>query len=480
MALTPQEEEELIRLLEEQQKENEIKKAFTPQPGPQTAFLQSMADITIFGGSAGGGKTYAILLSAALDISNPKYGAVIFRREANQIFGEGGLWDTATSLYKLKGGVPVQTPRPTIRFPNGSKISFAHLQRTTDVQAWDGSQIALICMDELCHFERSQFIYMMSRNRSNSGARNRMIASCNPDANSFVAELVDWYIGDDGFPIPERSGVIRYFLVIDDQFHWGDSREELAIRYGMDENLVKSFTFIPSKVTDNKILLKNNPGYLASLNALGTVQKGRLLYGNWKIKESSGMFFKRGQAQIVTSVPGKIRRLCRAWDLAASIPTPDNNSPDATAGPLMGKLDNGKYIILGLEHGRWVSNDVRKLVKKTAEMDKARYGNKVTIRIPQDPGQAGKEQSQSYLQLLAGFIVKSKRVSGDKMTRAEPFASQWQAGNVLVLAGDWNDKLFTELEAFPPEKRGHDDIVDACSDAFAELVKGRSWAGAIT
>lgn len=189
------------------------------------------------------------------------------------------------------------------------------------------------------------------------------------------------------------------------------------------------------------------------------------------------MYFKRNQVQVVTAIPGKIRRLCRAWDLAASIPTPDNNSPDATAGLLMGKLDDGKYIILGLEHGRWVSNDVRKLVKKTAELDKTRFGNKVTIRIPQDPGQAGKEQSQSYLQLLAGFVVKSKRVSGDKMTRAEPFASQWQAGNVLVLAGDWNDRLFMEYESFPPEKRGHDDIVDAGSDAFAELVKGRSWGG---
>ena len=55
--------------------------------------------------------------------------------------------------------------------------------------------------------------------------------------------------------------------------------------------------------------------------------------------------------------------------------------------------------------------------------------------IPQDPGQTGKEQAQSYVRELAGFNVKSVPVSGSKITRAEPFAAQWQRGNVLLLEG---------------------------------------------
>lgn len=475
MGLTKEEEDMLLELLDRQNKQAVIDKMFTPQPGPQTDFLNSEADITIYGGAAGGGKSYGILLSCLQDIDNPRYGAVIFRRTSMQVFGEGSLWDIATELYRHKDGVSVQTPRPTIRFPSGAKISFGHLQHETDVKSWDGSQIAVIAFDELCHFERSQFIYLLSRNRSNSGARNRVIASCNPDADSFVADLIEWYIDQEtGFPIAERGGKIRYMTIMDDEFQWGDTREELSERLNIKPELIKSFTFIPSSVTDNKILLDNNPTYMASLNALDTVNKGRLLYGNWKVKASAGMFFKRSQATVVKEIPSKIRRSCRAWDLAATIPTPQNPSPDATAGPLMAKLGNGKYIILDLVHGRWTSSDVRKKILETAKNDKGKRG-RVMNRLPADPGQAGKAQAEDMIKLLSGYPVKTKRVTGDKVTRAEPLASQWQNGNVLVLEAEWNNVLFGELEAFPEGR--HDDIVDGLSDAFDELQKGRSWAG---
>ena len=72
---------------------------------------------------------------------------------------------------------------------------------------------------------------------------------------------------------------------------------------------------------------------------------------------------------------------------------------------------------------------------------------------------------------MAGHNVKIYGISGDKVTRAEPFAAQWQAGNVDVLAGDWNDMYFNELEQFPDGP--HDDMVDASADAFTEVVEGR-------
>ncbi|MDV7391807.1 hypothetical protein RZS08_10655, partial [Arthrospira platensis SPKY1] len=74
-----------------------------PQPGPQTAFLSSPADIVIYGGSSGGGKTFGLLLEAARNINNPEYGGVIFRREQTMITNEGGLRDTALQLYPYLG-----------------------------------------------------------------------------------------------------------------------------------------------------------------------------------------------------------------------------------------------------------------------------------------------------------------------------------------------------------------------------------------
>ena len=104
---------------------------------------------------------------------------------------------------------------------------------------------------------------------------------------------------------------------------------------------------------------------------------------------------------------------------------------------------------------------------------KARYG-RVIERLPQDPGQAGKEQAQSYIKMLAGFTVKALPESGSKESRAEPLAAQWQAGNVDVLIADWNEPYFNQLESFPESK--FKDMVDASSSAFIEIENGASYS----
>src|SRR6185369_4879018 len=77
-----------------------------PQPGPQTAFLSTTADIAIYGGSAGGGKSFALLLEPLRHVDKRDFGAVIFRRDRQQVTNEGGLWDEARSMYPLLGGTP--------------------------------------------------------------------------------------------------------------------------------------------------------------------------------------------------------------------------------------------------------------------------------------------------------------------------------------------------------------------------------------
>ena len=137
----------------------------------------------------------------------------------------------------------------------------------------------------------------------------------------------------------------------------------------------------------------------------------------------------------------------------------------------MGRMKNGQYIVLDVKRVAANAANVRALVKSTAETDKAEYGCR-KILIPQDPGQAGKEQAQSYIRNLAGFNVKSNPVSGSKVMRAEPFAAQWQQGNVLLLEGNWNETFLNELEGFPDAL--HDDQVDAASDAFSDVAYART------
>lgn len=425
-----------------------------------------MSAFTAVLSSAGGGKTYALLMECMRHTNNSKFGAVIFRKNANQVMSEGGLFSTAMEIYPLFGATPKQTPKPMFVFPSGSKVTFAHLQYDNDVLGWQGSQLPLCAFDELTHFSKQQFFYMLSRNRSMCGVKPYIRATTNPDAESWVADFISWWIDDNGYAIPERSGVIRYFIRVNDQICWGDSRRELVEKYAVEEADCKSFTFIASSIYDNKILLEQDSGYLANLKALSRVERERLLGGNWKIKPASGLYFKRHEATLLDFEPKDITQIGRAWDLAASEKTESNPNPDYTAGVKMGIRANGRYVVLDYIEERLSAHNVRAMVLRTANND----GKKCRIKLPQDPGQAGKEQVQSYVKMLAGFTVKTERVTGDKVTRAEPFAAQWQAGNVDVVRGAWNERYFACLEGFPDEA-SKDDGVDASSDCFSLLSK---------
>lgn len=449
-----------------------------PQPGPQEVFLSSSADIVFYGGAAGGGKSYALLLETLRHVTRTKgfYG-VIFRRNTTHIKNPGGLWDESMKLYPLAGGKP-RLDTIEWSWARGGKIKFAHLEYESTVLEWQGSQVALIGFDEITHFLRSMFFYMLSRNRSDCGVAPYIRATCNPDADSWVAEFIEWWIDQEtGYAIPERSGVVRWFVVINDVVHWADTKRACIDAYGVaglpddhfEQVMPKSFTFIAAKLTDNKILMSKDPGYLGNLKALSFVERERLLGGNWKIRRAAGLYFKRSEVTLIDVLPTDIINWVRHWDLAATEANINNPNPDYTAGVLIGKRRNGRYVVADVIQVRQRSSVIRKLIKKTAEND----GFKVRISLPQDPGQAGKAQAEDMVADLAGFRVKTERETGEKVIRADPFAAQWQAGNVEVLRAPWNENYFSELEAFP-SAAVHDDQVDASSGAFNKLVKGTS------
>lgn len=449
----------------------------SPQPGPQTAFMCSPADIVIFGGAAGGGKSYALLMEGLRHKDIAGFSGVVFRKNYTQITASGGLWDAASKLYsQVQGAKPKKTPKLHWLFtPSNARMHFAHLEREEDLMSWQGTEICYLAFDELTHFSRHQFLYMLSRNRSTCGIRPYVRATCNPDSDSWVAEFISWWINQDtGYPIYERSGVIRYMCVVNDTIYWGSNPHELAQEHGVNVEECKSVTFIASKLTDNKVLMAKNPSYMANLKALAEVDKERLLYGNWKIRPAAGMYFKTEQFIFVDAVPKNIVAYARSWDLAATEPTPLNPDPDATAGVLMGLLDDGRVIVLDVKRKQIKANDTRNLLRNMAAIDQGKY-KFVQITIPQDPGQAGKAQAQSLVSMLAGYSVEIVSPTGSKEVRATPFASQVQAGNVLILKGEWNDMYLSELESFPESK--HDDMVDASSDAFNKLMHATNWGG---
>lgn len=271
-------------------------KEVKPQPGFQEKFLSSSADIVIGGSAAGVGKSFALLLEGLRHINNPGFVATIFRRTVADLIKGGGIIDTANKIYPDAGGIPKASPQHLAAFPSGAKIGFSGLQYEKDIYQWQGAQIAYIGFDELTHFTKTQFFYLLSRNRTTCGIKAYMRATCNPEPDSWVAELIEWWIDPvTGYPIPEREGQIKYFTRNNDIYIWGDSIQEVVDQYpeivelskaaGVGiEHFVKSLTFISGKITDNQELLKADPSYLGNLLAQSEEEKAKLLYGNWKVR----------------------------------------------------------------------------------------------------------------------------------------------------------------------------------------------------
>lgn len=447
-----------------------------PQEGPQTAFMATPAQICVYGGAAGGGKSFGLLLSALRYKNVPGFGCTIFRRNFNQIFSQGGLWDESLKIYSGIRGAQPQMSLGRWKFCNKdgqivSTVKFAHIERDDELSKWQGSQICEIGFDELTHFSEKAFFYMLSRNRSSCGVTPFVRATCNPDADSWVAKFIEWWIDQEtGYPIPERSGKLRWFIRRDEILHWANTKEELWERFNLttdeEKEEPRSVTFIMSRLQDNKELLKVNPQYMANLKALSVIERERLLHGNWKIKAAAGLFFKRTQlGDILEKLPEDVIRWVRCWDLAATEKT-DKGDPAYTAGVLIGKRKNGRYIVADVINKQMAASDVRQTIKLTAQADRAKY-KRVRIRLPKDPGQAGKEQAESYIKFLAGFDVTAVAESGSKESRAEPMAAQWQAGNFDILAGPWNEEYLQQLENFPDSM--FKDMVDASANGFAEI-----------
>jgi predicted phage terminase large subunit-like protein len=433
-----------------------------PQPGPQLQFLSSAADIAIYGGAAGGGKTWALLIEPLRHIANGDFGAVFFRRTTVQVRNEGGLWDESHKLYAPIGAVP-RLAALAWRFASGATVSFRHLEHDKSVYGWQGSQIPLICFDELTHFSERQFWYLVSRNRSTCGVRPYVRATCNPDADSWVARFIAWWIDPEtGLPIPERAAVPRWFVRIGDKLIWADRPQDLASHVdpvGRRPIPPKSVTFVPAKLTDNIALMAADPGYLANLMAQPTVERERLLLGNWKVRPAAGLYFQRGWCKLVDAAPMELDRV-RGWDLAAT-PKTERNDPDWTAGTKIGRdRRTGRFLVLHHVRTRDTPALVQALISNTATQD----GAEVEISLPQDPGQAGKAQIAALVLALEGFVARGTPETGDKLTRFGPFSAQAQAGNVDVLRGAWNEDWFNALEGFPDSR--HDDDADSTSRAF--------------
>jgi predicted phage terminase large subunit-like protein len=394
----------------------------------QKVFLRTYALEALFGGAAGGGKSSALLMSALQYVDVPNYSAILFRRTYADLALPGAIMDRFQSWISSEDDVRWNANNYTAVFPSGARISFGYLNNQQDYLRYKGAEFQFIGMDEVTEIRESDYRYMFSRlRRPASGPLAkvplRMRSASNPAPN--------W---------------VRQRFIIE----------------GKDQGRI----FVPSKLTDNPGI--DADSYRQALQALDPVERRRLEEGDWW-STTLGSLFERESIVLLDSheVPQitSAARAVRFWDLAATEPSQSNPDPDWTVGTLM-LFDQGIAYVLDVRRARVKGEKVEQLVAQTAYED----GHAVAIRMEQEPGSSGKALCDQYARyVVPGFDFEGIRSTGDKLTRARPFAAAVANGNVRCVRSTWLTDWLDELSSFP-EAANHDDQVDSAVGAFTFLT----------
>jgi len=438
----------------------------------------------------GGGKSYCGLLRHLRWVDDPNYRGFIIRKNQTTLAKSGGLFDEAKTLYRaFEPRVKINKKDMKFEFPSGAEIAMSHLETDDDAEKYRGLQISAAMIDEATQLSEENTLVVLSRLRSKAKMIPNLFLTCNPNPDSYLRKWIDWWIipkgaTNAGRANPDRDGKIRWFIRLNNEMIWADTKQELLEQYASrdsDGNILPedsefqyirplSLQFISATIYDNPILIKTNPNYLANLLGLKRVKQERDLYGNWDIREDAAGFWKsEWLGEPVKESDYDIVSYCRAWDIAGSLPSEAMPNPDWTAGVLIGKSREGIYLILDVVRFRARFGEVMKNIISTASIDPE--GTKIIL--PQEPGQAGKAAGQMMIRELIseGFYARMRPSNKSKLIRFQPFVAASEAGMVRMVRGPWNDDYTSELVAFDATRNIKDDQVDATSDAFITLAQ---------
>ena len=446
-----------------------------PASVPQEQFLASDSKITLYAGSAGAGKTFAIIINLVKFALKKNTTAVVFRRTSTQLRQNGGIWDEATMVFKrmFGKGVQIRNREMEIYIPaTNAKIKFSHLQYQSDIMSHLGAQYSLIIFDEATLFPFEEMILPLIGRLRNANVDYvpQMLWATNPMYNHGIYHWIkDFYLDEYGIPYDEKSNAERFFVLQNNKPLWYDSRKEAeAIHGGGKDSPVQSFRAIKAHISQNIPLLKANPDYISNLKALPEIKRRIFLDGSWTAREEEAGLFNRTMVTMVDHPNIRAKKRVRAYDLASQPVSTQSPNPDWTRGVLISKDDAGIYTVEDIVSVRDRPHIVQELIYHTARSD----GNSTVVSYPIDPGQAGIARANEMKRDLAEMGVSSKMIRPNKSKRSRflAFSAIAEAGFLHVVRADWNEEFFNELEEFTGLKRGErDDMADCCSDGVLAL-----------
>ena len=239
----------------------------------QKAFIDASEAEVLFGGAAGGGKSYGQMVDALLfALRYPGSKQLVLRRTFAEL--DKSLIRLSLSLFP-NSIYSFNSSSHTGKFINGSCVDFGYCATENDVYQYQSAEYDVIRFDELTHFTEAQYIYLISRVRGANSFPKQIKSSTNPGG-----------IG--------HGWVKRRFV----------DASEAGKRFVGEDGLER--IFIPALLDDNKFLSEGDPKYRERLLALPEREKKALLYGDWNIFE--GQYFTEWKREIHVIAPFEIPR----------------------------------------------------------------------------------------------------------------------------------------------------------------------------
>ena len=267
-ALSPEDRQSLV----EQVAPFKAKMRFVPNPGPQTDAYLSLADVLLYGGEAGGGKSYLAMGLAAQEHRH----SMIFRREGSQTDGlERAGKEIIGESARFNG-----SEHGEWNWPDGRSCKLAGLKEPGDWAKHAGRERDLYVFDEAGEFLRMQVASLFGWLRGPEGQRARVLLPSNPPRSTDGYWLTEWFAPWLDIQHPNRAepGELRYGILDGDGVvHWQDGPSEVEFDGEIREPL--SFTFIPAKLKDNPY--RDTPEYRKTLDALPEPLRSQLKHGDW-------------------------------------------------------------------------------------------------------------------------------------------------------------------------------------------------------
>lgn len=465
----------------------------TPNPA-QVPFLCSTAFESMYGGGKGSGKTRALILAPLYWIHEPRFRALLLRREWKQAVRT--LLEESKKVYPQLGAVWL-AGRHVWRFPSGAEIEINGCDNEGDEDRYFGTpELSFLGADQLEAFPRKMYLGLISCVRSAAGLPLVIRSSANPGGVGLdwiverfapwmheMAKGTKWEDSAYTGPLAKSTEVLWYRTTAGEQgedvvcertAHEPRCLEERA-RLGLRSeeppcapgrpcglHRPRSRQYVHAIVSDNPYT--SGTQYERNLLSLDPVERAWFLSGNWMVRAKPGSFFTREWLPILHTAPGAVICRVRYWDRASTDAKKASAATAYTAGVRLAMLSTGLVVVEDVVRGQWDPGKVDSTILETADRDP--HG--VLLAVERDGGQAGVSQAYYDARMFAGRFFAQPPPVADKLTRMRPASSLAQAGGLALLRGPWNEAFLRELEACPT---GLWDQIDSLSGGLIQLLK---------